>query len=209
MAPYITRRDLLKLAGGSALGVIFSPLPWKLLDDSAIWTQNWSGIPKLAHGPFTVRYSACTLCSAGCALQARCAGTIPVTLGGVTGHPLTSGSLCPIGFASHHMAHHPLRLAGPVRVPGIPAVPAWNRWNLRPPSRHSGNLSAPSPRERKMEPLRSSTASPDGHSPSRTVSFFPVFRTVSTSSRRLSRTKQQPPFAPWPSPIPDPWAWIS
>jgi anaerobic selenocysteine-containing dehydrogenase len=118
MTPHITRRDLLKIAGGSALGVIFSPLPWKLLDDSAIWTQNWSSIPKLAHAPFTSRYSACTLCSAGCALQARCAGTIPVALGGVAGHPLTSGSLCPIGLASHHMAHHPLRLAGPVRIAG-------------------------------------------------------------------------------------------
>lgn len=118
MALHITRRDLLKLAGGSALGVVLSPLPWKLLDDSAIWTQNWSLIPKLARGPLTVRYSACTLCGAGCALQARCVGGVPVTLAGVAGHPLTRGALCPIGLSSHHLAHHPLRLARPVRIAG-------------------------------------------------------------------------------------------
>ena len=37
----ISRRDVLKLAGGAGLGILLSPLPWKLLDDSAIWTQNW------------------------------------------------------------------------------------------------------------------------------------------------------------------------
>ena len=34
-----TRRDVLFAATGSAAGLALSPVPWKLLGDSAIWTQ--------------------------------------------------------------------------------------------------------------------------------------------------------------------------
>ena len=36
MAMSLTRRDAMLLLGGSALGVVLSPVPWKLLDDVAI-----------------------------------------------------------------------------------------------------------------------------------------------------------------------------
>ena len=97
MALNVTRRDLLKLAGGSALGLVFSPVPYKVLDDSAIWTQNWRSIPRLAHGPVSYRYAACTLCPAGCALKARCVGGSPVSLSGLVGHPLSKGMPLPGG----------------------------------------------------------------------------------------------------------------
>ncbi len=114
-----TRRDLLKLAGGSALGVLMTPLPWKLLDDSAIWTQNWSLIPPLPRGPESWRFSACTLCPGGCPVKARCIGGLPVSLTGVAGHPVGDGFLCPIGLAGHHMAFHPDRIFRPwMRVRG-------------------------------------------------------------------------------------------
>lgn len=109
----LTRRDVLKLAGGSALGFLFTPMLWKSLDDSAIWTQNWSLIPPLPRGPISFKYSTCTLCPAGCALKARCVGSQPVSLTGVTGHPVSHGVLCPIGLAGHHLAYHPLRLRSP------------------------------------------------------------------------------------------------
>ncbi len=108
----MTRRDLLALAGGSAFGALFSPVPWKLLDDSAIWTQNWSLIPPLPHGSQTLRTSACTLCGSGCGVSARILNGYPVALSGIPRHPLGNGVLCPLGLAGHHMAFHPLRLTG-------------------------------------------------------------------------------------------------
>ena len=39
------RRAFIKLAVGGVLGVHASPLMWKLMDDSTIWTQNWSWVP--------------------------------------------------------------------------------------------------------------------------------------------------------------------
>jgi menaquinone reductase, molybdopterin-binding-like subunit len=106
----MTRRDILTLAGGSVVGALMSPLPWKLLDDTAIWTQNWSLIPPLPRGPESTVASACALCPGGCAVLARCVGRRAVYLSGGTHHPFSSGTLCSAGLTGHHLASHPLRL---------------------------------------------------------------------------------------------------
>ena len=41
----IDRRSFLALGLGAAAGTALSPIPWKLADDSAIWTQNWPWTP--------------------------------------------------------------------------------------------------------------------------------------------------------------------
>ena len=46
----LTRRSLLKFMGGAVAGAVLSPLPWKLLDDASIWTQNWSRIARPPRG---------------------------------------------------------------------------------------------------------------------------------------------------------------
>ncbi len=110
-----TRRDLLKLAGGSAVGVLFTPVPWRLITDTALWSQNWPWIPAPPRGEIRARFTNCPLCSAGCAVRARCAGDRPVSLAGVAGHPLTRGAMCPFGLTGHHLPYHPARLKqGPV-----------------------------------------------------------------------------------------------
>jgi menaquinone reductase, molybdopterin-binding-like subunit len=106
----ITRRELLTFAGGSVLGALFTPMPWKLLDDTAIWTQNWSLIPKLPKGPESFLFTTCAVCPAGCPVKARCIGGRPVALSGVKNHPVSHGVLCPMGIAAHHLAYHPLRI---------------------------------------------------------------------------------------------------
>jgi anaerobic selenocysteine-containing dehydrogenase len=124
----ITRRELLTFAGGSILGALFTPIPWKLLDDSAIWTQNWSLIPRLPRGPETFTFTGCTLCPGGCAVKARRVNGHPVSLVGVAGHSLSNGILCPMGIAGHHLAYHPLRLRRPFAFTGkgadSPLVPS-------------------------------------------------------------------------------------
>ena len=109
----LTRRDVLRFAGGGLIGTLFTPIPWKLLDDTAIWTQNWAWLPKLPRGPISTRFSHCTLCPAGCTLRARCCNGVPVGLTGVPNLATKNGVLCAAGFASHHMPYHPLRLNGP------------------------------------------------------------------------------------------------
>lgn len=116
MGKHITRRHLLKFAGGSAAGVLLTPIPWKTVDDIAIWSQNWSWIPRPLQGELRTRFTACSLCSAGCGVRAHCVGSQPVGLSGVPSHPASRGSLCPVGLGGHHLAYHPQRLLQPVQL---------------------------------------------------------------------------------------------
>ena len=99
-----TRRDLLTFTGGSAAGLLFTPVPWSLLRDTAVLSENWPGIPRPPHGEIRTRYTTCTLCPAGCGVRARCVGDQPVSLAGVPGHPASRGVLCPAGLVGHHFA---------------------------------------------------------------------------------------------------------
>jgi menaquinone reductase, molybdopterin-binding-like subunit len=111
----ITRRDLLRFCGGAAAGALVTPLPWKMVDDLAIWSQNPARIPRLPRGEASVRFTCCAICPAACGIRARCVGGNPVGLGGVPGHPAGGGALCPPGFAGHHLPYHPARLREPAR----------------------------------------------------------------------------------------------
>jgi len=105
-----TRRDLLVWGAGAAAGIAFTPLPWKVLDDVSIWSQNWSWIPQPARGPVEVRQSFCTLCPNGCGLKVRTAAGWPVGIAGMSTHPVTRGALCPLAFGAHQLNWHPQRL---------------------------------------------------------------------------------------------------
>lgn len=100
----IRRRDIVSLAGGAAAGLAVSPLPWRLLGDIAIWSQNWSWMPRVPRGAITERNARCTLCPAACPVRLR------MTEGVVHGIAPAGEPMCPAGFAAHHMAFHPLRL---------------------------------------------------------------------------------------------------
>ena len=104
-----SRRDIFKFAGGAVAGAFFTPAPWRLLTDTALWSENWPGIPKPARGEIRAKFTNCALCPAGCAVRARCVGEQPVSLAGVR------GGLCPFGLTAHHLPYHPARLKqGPI-----------------------------------------------------------------------------------------------
>src|SRR5579863_6178106 len=105
-----TRRDLLVWSAGAAAGLIVTPVPWKLLDDTSIWSQNWPWIPQPARGPVEMKQSACTLCPNGCGVRVRMAAGWAVGVAGASTHPITRGALCPLGFAAHQLNWHPQRL---------------------------------------------------------------------------------------------------
>ncbi|MGO9273410.1 MAG: hypothetical protein ACLQOO_24755 [Terriglobia bacterium] len=106
----ITRRDLLLFSGAATGGLLVTPVPWKLLSDVSIWTQNWSWIPQPTRGPVEVKQSFCTLCPNGCGMRVRMAAGWPVGVAGMGTHPISRGALCPLGFGAHQLNWHPQRL---------------------------------------------------------------------------------------------------
>jgi anaerobic selenocysteine-containing dehydrogenase len=106
----VTRRDLLGWSAGAAAGMMFTPVPWKLLDDASIWSQNWGWIPQPARGPVEVKESSCTLCANGCGVRVRMAAGWAVGVAGASGHPVSRGALCPLGYGAHQLNWHPQRL---------------------------------------------------------------------------------------------------
>ncbi len=90
-------------------GVLFTPAPWRLLTDTALWSETWPGIPHPLRGEIRTKFTNCALCPAGCAVRARCVGDQPVSLAGVR------GGLCPFGIGAHQLPYHPARLKqGPI-----------------------------------------------------------------------------------------------
>lgn len=105
-----SRRDLLVWGAGAAAGIMVTPVPWKVLDDVSIWSQNWSWIPQPTRGPVEVKQSLCTLCPKGCGLRVRMASGWPVGVAGWKTHPISRGALCPLAFGAHQLNWHPKRL---------------------------------------------------------------------------------------------------
>ncbi len=102
-----TRRDLFKFGAGAGAGLVFTPAPWRVITDGALWSENQPWIPRPARGEIRTRFTHCALCPAGCGVRARCVGDQPVSLLGLTGEPL-----CALGLTGHQLPYHPARVHG-------------------------------------------------------------------------------------------------
>ena len=92
------RRAFIKLAVGGVLGIHASPLVWKLMDDSTIWTQNWSWVPVPEDG--AVAFANTVSPQTGNAVQTRLVqgrveGTRVIRVEGNPAHPLGKGGVVP------------------------------------------------------------------------------------------------------------------
>jgi hypothetical protein len=104
-----TRRTAIKLVAGAGVGAFFTPAPWKLIRDTALWSQDWPGVPHPLRGAITEKTGVCSLCPAACAVKARCDGDQPISMAGM------GGGLCPIGVTAHQLPYWPDRVKkGPV-----------------------------------------------------------------------------------------------
>lgn len=110
------RRAFLQFAAGAVGGTLLSPLPWKLADDSAIWSQNWSWRPSPERGPITKKATICTLCEGGCGIRARLVnGNRAVLLEGNPEHPINRGGICPLAASGLQFLYAPYRITQPIK----------------------------------------------------------------------------------------------
>ncbi|MBT4644292.1 MAG: molybdopterin-dependent oxidoreductase [Deltaproteobacteria bacterium] len=110
----IGRRGFLSLGLGASAGLTLSPLPWKLLDDLSIWTQNWPWVPIPKDGKETYQQSVCTLCPGGCGITVRKIDERVVAVAGREDFPINQGRLCPLGLSGPQLLYTPVRVMSPM-----------------------------------------------------------------------------------------------
>ena len=125
----LDRRGFIKLAVGAVAGFHLTPLPYKLIDDSAIWTQNWPWVPKLTRFP-EVEYKrgVCTLCPGGCGIQVRLVNNKQsVKVEGLPSAPVNQGKVCPIGAAGPQYEYSLARFETPLKRAGARGSGAYTK----------------------------------------------------------------------------------
>ncbi|MFO8070996.1 MAG: hypothetical protein R6V85_03890 [Polyangia bacterium] len=111
MSLTFSRRQLLGLLGGGAAGLALSPLPYKLLDDVAIWTQGRAFSTPLPRGSIGEHRARCTLCPSSCAVRVLTVGEEPFAVLPSAPEGNGSAAICALGLASHQLRNHPRRIA--------------------------------------------------------------------------------------------------
>jgi anaerobic selenocysteine-containing dehydrogenase len=113
------RRNFIKLLVGGAVGIHLSPLPWKLIDDTAIWSQNWAWVPVPPEGDFSHVKTVCQLCPGGCGIEVRKVDARAVKIEGRTDYPVNPGGICPLGAGGLQLLYNEdLRFTGPMKRVG-------------------------------------------------------------------------------------------
>jgi anaerobic selenocysteine-containing dehydrogenase len=128
----LDRRNFIKFVAGGAGGTLLSPLPWKLIDDIAIWTQNWSWVPRPARGKISHVDTVCTLCPGACGITVRKVGERVVKIEGREDYPVNRGAICPLGMAGQQILYNEgIRWKAPMKRVGPRGANRWEEisWN--------------------------------------------------------------------------------
>jgi anaerobic selenocysteine-containing dehydrogenase len=115
----LDRRAFVKLIAGGVGATLLSPLPWKMADDTAIWSQNWFWRPSPQSGGATTVNTVCQLCSGGCGVRVRLINeNRAVNIDGNPTHPVNKGGICPLGAAGLQYLYGPSRIETPLQQTG-------------------------------------------------------------------------------------------
>jgi len=115
----LDRRAFVKLIAGGVGGTLLSPLPWKMADDTAIWSQNWFWRPSPERGGATTVNTVCQLCPGGCGIRVRLIeGKNAVRIDGNPAHPVNQGGICPLGASGLQYLYGPSRIETPLKQTG-------------------------------------------------------------------------------------------
>ncbi|UCH00024.1 MAG: molybdopterin-dependent oxidoreductase, partial [Deltaproteobacteria bacterium] len=121
-----SRRNFVKFVVGGLGGTLLSPLPWKLIDDIAIWTQNWSWVSVPARGRFSSTNTVCTLCPGACGIEVRKVGSRAVKIEGRGDYPVNQGAICPLGMAGLQILYNEgVRWKAPMKRLGSRGSEEW------------------------------------------------------------------------------------
>jgi anaerobic selenocysteine-containing dehydrogenase len=123
----IGRRGFLSFVIGGAAGTALSPLPWKLMDDSSIWTQMWPWTPVPEDGEASYVNSVCTLCPGHCGITVRKIADRAVKIEGIKGYPVNDGGICLLGLSGLQLLYGPTRIKSPLKRSGKRGLGNWER----------------------------------------------------------------------------------
>jgi anaerobic selenocysteine-containing dehydrogenase len=121
----LSRRCFLSFVVGGAAGTALTPLPWKLMDDVSIWSQNWPWTPVPADGGATYAHTTCSLCPGGCGISVRKIDGRAVKIEGRKGHPVNNGGICMLGLSGLQMLYSPARIKAPLKRVGDRGQGQW------------------------------------------------------------------------------------
>ncbi|MGD8702517.1 MAG: molybdopterin-dependent oxidoreductase [Desulfosarcina sp.] len=127
----VDRRSFLSFVIGGAAGTALTPLPWKLMDDSSIWSQMWPWTPVPPDGEVILADSTCSLCPGGCGITVRKIDNRAVKIEGKAGHPINDGNICILGLSGLQMLYGPTRIKSPMKRIGERGEGKWQRISWR------------------------------------------------------------------------------
>jgi anaerobic selenocysteine-containing dehydrogenase len=115
----VDRRAFVKFIAGAVGGSLLTPIPWKIADDTAIWSQNWSWRPSPERGEITQVTAICGLCAGGCGIKAHLVDKKrAVALQGNPDNPINAGGICPLGASGLQFLYAPYRITQPLKQAG-------------------------------------------------------------------------------------------
>ncbi|MFP4452178.1 MAG: molybdopterin-dependent oxidoreductase [Desulfobacterales bacterium] len=123
----IDRRCFLSFVIGGAIGTTLTPIPWKLTDDIAIWTQNWPWTPVPKDGASKYEKTVCAMCPGGCGISVRTIKDRALKVEGLSEHPVNRGSICPVGISALQYLYGPSRIQAPMKRSGQRGEGKWEQ----------------------------------------------------------------------------------
>jgi anaerobic selenocysteine-containing dehydrogenase len=121
----IDRRSFLSFVVGGAAGTALTPIPWKLTDDSSIWSQMWPWTPVPADGEVSFADTVCDLCPGGCGISVRKVDDRAIKIEGKKGHPVNDGGICLLGLSGLQLLYGPTRVKQPMKRVGNRGAGQW------------------------------------------------------------------------------------
>ena len=110
----LDRRNILKFLLAGAAGTLLTPLPWKLLDDSAVWTQNWPWIAQGRPGRVGFARTSSKLCPSAAGMRVQLIDGRPIRLLPDPEHPLSLGGISALALAETQLLYSPARVRAPL-----------------------------------------------------------------------------------------------
>lgn len=111
----IDRRTFIQLVTGGVVGSLFTPVIWKSLDDAAIWSQNWSWIPRLKYGEITEQATLSKFGPSPCSLMVKSVGGSPYEVKGNAENEMSKGGVDAISAGGAQLLYSPSRVNGPMK----------------------------------------------------------------------------------------------